>query len=169
MKGRDKRFVAVHRGGPLSREHHNQLIIWATDCAEHVFPFFEDQSKAGRLLDALGAARAWAKGKISVGEARKASLGAIAVANESVNQAAIAVARAIGHAVATAHMADHSLGAAEYALKAVKAIGGATDSERIWQDDHLPPQIKELVLSARNAKRFMPKRLQNTPSKYNEE
>ena len=34
--------------------------------------------------------------------------------------AEIAVARAIGHTVATAHMADHSLGAALYALKAVK-------------------------------------------------
>ena len=33
---RDKRFVAEHRGGPLKKEQHYQLINWACDCAEHV-------------------------------------------------------------------------------------------------------------------------------------
>jgi hypothetical protein len=46
---------------------------------------------------------------------------AIAVANESSSNAvSVALARAVGHAVATAHMADHSLRAADYALKAIK-------------------------------------------------
>ena len=60
----------------------------------------------------------------------KASLGAHAVARESFNPISIAVARSIGQAIATAHMADHSLGAAFYALKAVKHASKSTDEER---------------------------------------
>ncbi len=97
-------------------------------------------------------AKEWEKGNASVGDARKASLGAIAVANESSNPTAIAVARSVGHAVATAHMADHSLGAALYALKAVKNAGKSIDAERKWQNEQLPSEIKELVLTARSKK-----------------
>lgn len=39
---RDKRFIAVHRGGPLSKEQHYQLISWAHTCTEHVLPLFGD-------------------------------------------------------------------------------------------------------------------------------
>lgn len=146
---RDKRFVAVHRGGPLSKEHHRLLVSWAHDCAEHVLPLFGSNGIDERLNNALKTAKAWAGGEVSVGDARNASLAAIAVANESLNPAAIAVARSVGHAVATAHMADHSLRAAEYALKAIKAAGKSTEIERNWQDSHLPSEITQLVLSAR--------------------
>jgi uncharacterized protein GlcG (DUF336 family) len=94
-------------------------------------------------------AKEWKEGKATVGEARKASLGAIAAARESTSQIAIAVARSIGHAVATAHMADHSLGAAWYALKAVENAGKSVEKERKWQDDQLPVEIRKLVLEAR--------------------
>jgi hypothetical protein len=167
---RDMRFVAEHRGGPLKREQHRQLMEWACECAEHVLPLYGEKTDA-RLTYALHVAREWKIGKATVGEARKASLGAIAAANEllapdaAANEllardaavvkdghsvsAAIAVARAVGHAVATAHMADHSLGPAWYALKAVKCAGMSLEAERKWQDECLVPEIKELVLSAR--------------------
>jgi hypothetical protein len=64
------------------------------------------------------------------------------------NKSATAAARAAGHAVATAHMADHCLGAALYALKAVEATGAAADVERVWQMQQLPNQVWELVVSA---------------------
>ena len=145
---RDKRFIAEHRGGPLKKQQHFQLIKWASDCAENVlFLFGENIDK--RLVNALNMAKAWIHGDASVGDARKASLGAIAVANESSNPCAIAVARSVGHAVATAHMADHSIRAASYAIKAVKLAGKSMQTERTWQDEHLPSEIKTLVLSAR--------------------
>ncbi len=150
---RDKRFIAEHRGGPLKKEQHYQLIKWACDCSEHVLHLFGEKIDE-RLKNALNVAREWREGNASVGEARKASLGAIAVAKESSNLTAIAVARSVGHAVATAHMADHSLGAAWYALKAVKNAGKSIDAERKWQDEQLPSEIKELVLTARKAKKF---------------
>lgn len=145
---RDKRFVAVHRGGPLKKEQHRQLIRWACDCAENVLPLFGNEID-DRLLNALLVAKKWENGEASVGEARNASLDAIAVANEVTNPTSVLVARSVGHAVATAHMADHSLGAALYALKAVKETGKSIEAERKWQNEQLPSEIKELVLTSR--------------------
>jgi hypothetical protein len=143
---RDKRFVAVHRGGPLTKERHYLLMRWACDCAKHILPLF-GRKIDGRLKNALSVAEEWRKGKASVGEARKASLGAIAVANELSDPTAIAIARAVGHAVAVAHAADHSLGPALYALKAVKSTGKSPDRERKWQLGRLPSEVKELILT----------------------
>ncbi len=146
---RDKRFITEHRGGSLTREQHRQLIIWAGDCAEHIMLACNEISDR-RLANALLLAREWAKGNATVGEARKAAMEAIAVANDSSNPALKAVARSVGHAVATAHMADHSLKAAEYALKTARLAGCSTDAERKWQDEHLGRGIIELVHTAVN-------------------
>lgn len=150
---RDKRFVAAHRGGVLSKDHHHQLMKWAADCAEHVLPLIGEQPDH-RLLESLQTARAWARAEIPVGNAQKAAWQSHAVAREAKNPASIAVARAVGQAVATAHMADHSLGAVLYALKAVKAVGKSIEAEKTWQINQVPFEIKELVLSALTSSRF---------------
>ena len=64
----------------------------------------------------------------------------------------IAIARGIGHTVATAHMADHAPGAAEYVLKALAIEGKPMNAEREWQNNALPPEIRELVLVSREKK-----------------
>ena len=150
---RDKRFIAEHRGGPLTKEQHYQLITWACDCAEHVLPLFGEPID-DRLKNALLIAREWARGNASTGDAMKGSLSAHAVARESSDPTAIAVARSVGQAVATAHMADHALGAAWYALKVVKYAGISVDAERRWQDEQLPPEITDLVLTARKSRKI---------------
>ncbi len=151
---RDRRFVAVHRGGLLSLEHHRLLMRWAHDCAEHVLPLLGDTELDERVRHALEIARVWERGEVPTGTAMKASLGAHAAARAATTPTATFVARAIGQAVATAHMADHSLGPAWYALQAVKSAGQSVDAERIWQDQHMPPEVAELVLSAREDKRI---------------
>lgn len=148
MPVRDRRFVAAHRGGPLDIVKHRLLAIWAAECAEHVLPIFEQCSQDERPRIAIEMARAWARGEITVGAARKASVAAHAAAREIKNPAATAVARAAGHAVATAHMADHSLGPALYAVKAVEAIGASAEAERSWQIDRLPEALREWVILA---------------------
>lgn len=102
-----------------------------------------------RLQNALEVGKSWAEGKATVGEARKAAVNCLTVARDVSDAASEAVARSVGHAVATAHMADHSLRAALYALKAVKSIGGSVESERCWQDAHLPVEVRELLFSER--------------------
>jgi hypothetical protein len=148
---RDKRFIAEHRGGLLKKAQQRQLIMWACGCSKHVMPFFGEKVD-DRLNNALRVAKEWGKGNASVGDARKASLEAIAVANECSDPVSIAVARSVGHAVATAHMADHSLGAALYVLKAVKSAGKSMEEEREWQNEQLPREIRELVLTSRREK-----------------
>lgn len=144
---RDKRFVAEHRGGPLNKVQHKQLIIWAVACAEHVLPLLGEEID-DRLVYALSIAREWEKDKVPVGYAMKASQGAHKVARESSDPGKIAIARAVGHAVATAHMADHSQGSALYALKAVKIAGNSVEEEKKWQIGQLPFPIRELIISS---------------------
>ena len=158
---RDLRFKAVHRGGPLDLERHRQLALWAAACAERVLPLFARRHpRDDRPRRAIKTARAWAAGEVSVGEARKAAFAAHAAAREASDVAAREAARAAGHAVATAHMADHALGPAWYAIRAVQvsldqpAGVKAAERERAWQDKHLPPSIRDLVLSAREAPKF---------------
>jgi hypothetical protein len=123
-------------------------MLWAWKCVEHVLPLMATVDE--RLTNAIMIAREWTRDDASVGEARNASFGAIAVANELTNPMEMAVARAVGHLVATAHMADHSLRAADYALKSIKLASKSVDTERAYQDNQLPPDVRELVLSARS-------------------
>jgi hypothetical protein len=148
---RDKRFVAEHRGGPLKKEQHRQLMSWACTCAQNVM-FLLHEKTDERLIKALNVARAWAAGTATVGEARKAAAGAHSVARETDNPVVTAVSRALGHTVATAHMADHAPGSALYALKALKLAGKPVDVEKNRQREILPPQIRELVISSLNSK-----------------
>ncbi len=145
---RDRRLVAVHRGGPLDLARRRLLAAWAADCAEHVLPYFEKCNSDERPRRAIETARAWARGEVSVGDARKAAVAAHAAARGATSKPATAAARAAGHAVATAHMADHGLGPAIYGLKAVKAAGAPTDTERAWQLAQLPDEVRALVISA---------------------
>lgn len=135
----------------MKKEQHRQLIKWACDCCEHILSFYVGEVDE-RIYKALLVAKSWEKGRASVGDARNAALDAIAVANEASNPVSDSIARSVGHAAATAHMADHSLVAAFYALKAVKKAGKSIDAERKWQNEQLPAEIMELVLDIRNKK-----------------
>jgi hypothetical protein len=151
---RDRRFVAVHRGGPLDVAKHRLLAVWAADCAERLLQLFEECSRDDRPRRAVEIARAWARGDASVGDCQKAAVGAHAAARSVTNESAIAAARAAGHAVATAHAADHSLGPVIYGQKAVEAAGGSTDNEQAWQLEKLPDEVRELVVSALQRRRI---------------
>ena len=142
---RDQRFVAVHRGGPLDRESHVVLARWAADCAERVLHLFTRHSNDRRPQAALDVARQWANGEVKTGVAMKASLAAHAAARSVSDKAAIAAARAAGQAVATAHFADHSMGALLYALKAREAAGLPSGAELKLQLARLPAPLRKPV------------------------
>lgn len=150
---RDIRFVAEHRGGLLKKEDHCLLMNWACDCAEHVFPLYGD-IKDLRVKKAISAGRDWAEGIAPVGDAIKAAREVHSAAGESTDSLFAVIARSVGHAAATAHMADHCVGAAGYALKAVRIAGKPVDEERKWEGDKLSLKVRELVLSAREMKRI---------------
>jgi hypothetical protein len=151
---RDPRFVAVHRGGLLDARQHHQLASWAAECAYHVLPFFTAKyPKDARPGIAIETARAWSRGEATVSQARAAAFSAHRAARSVSDAVARAVARSAGHAAATAHMADHELSAAYFAIKAVHQASAksealmAGESECRWQQEQLPDAIRELVLS----------------------
>jgi hypothetical protein len=105
---------------------HRYSAIWAADCAERVLGHFETICPGEkRPLQAILCARAWARGEVTVGDARAAAFAAHAVARAVEDPAARAAARAAGHAAATAHVADHAKHAAAYAAKAKSAACGS--------------------------------------------
>jgi hypothetical protein len=151
---RDPRFVAIHRGGLLDEPTHRLLAAWAADCAEHVLLLFvakcPDDDRPARAIET---ARAWSRGEATVTEAREAAFAAHAAARDATDPVAREVARACGHAVATAHMADHELGAPFYAIRAVRLASPASEEQAAgqrecrWQRERLSDPIRELVLS----------------------
>jgi len=151
---RDNRFRAEHRGGPLSIHHHHLLAAWAADCACRVLSIFEDDNPNDtRPRKAISIARLWADGDITVGDARDASISAHGAAREAGKRPAQFAARSAGHAAATAHMADHALRSAMYAVKAIMELNASKNTEALaiqevsWQTDNLPVEIRDLVLS----------------------
>src|SRR6195256_5124627 len=75
---------------------------------------------------AAAAARAWARGEVTMTRARAAGGHAMAAARD-LRGAARHAAYAAGQAGAVAHVAAHELGAAAYAIKAARA--GAPEGE----------------------------------------
>ncbi|MDB6059447.1 MAG: hypothetical protein JWO95_3291 [Verrucomicrobiales bacterium] len=151
---RDKHFVAEHRGGLLPMRDHRLLTRWAADCAEHILEAVWTNEKDRRPFQAVEQARAWSRGENRVGDCQKAAVAAHAAARACKDPAAIAAARCAGHAVATAHMADHCFGVG-YALRAAGLAGMDVEKERAWQKKHLPRQIRNLVLSGEEHRRAL--------------
>ena len=150
-KVRDPRFITVRRGGSLQDDDHRLLAVWAADCAQHVLHHFE-QARPGddRPRRAIDLGRAWARGEITMTEARTAAGHANAAARD-LTGAAREAAYAAGQAGAVAHVAAHELGAAAYAIKAARAASpeARLDAGRLecqWQRAQLPDEIRELVL-----------------------
>lgn len=142
---RDIRFKAEHRGWPLNKENHKKLILWACSCVEHVLVLLDWEIDT-RIENALSVAKKWGKWKASVGDARNAAFKVLELARESSNPLEITIARATGHAVATAHMADHAVLSALCCLKAVKLVEKSVADEQKWQNETMPKEVKELIL-----------------------
>jgi thymidine phosphorylase len=149
---RDPRLVTIRRGGTLTDSDHHLLALWAASCAEHVLALFESaRPDDPRPRDAIEHARAWARGEVTMTEARAAGGHAMGAARD-LSGAARFAAYAAGQAGAVAHVAAHELGAAAYAIKAARAAApegeaeAAGRHERRWQRDQLPEAVRELVL-----------------------
>jgi len=128
-KQRDPRFITIRRGGTLTDRDHHLLAPWAADCAGHVLPLFEaarpDDERPRRAIEL---ARAWVRGEVKMTVSRAAAGHANAAARDLSGGTRYA-AYAAGQAAAVAHVAAHELGAAAYAIKAVRAAAPEGESE----------------------------------------
>ena len=127
------------------------LAVWAADCAERTLPLFETVAPDDtRPRDAIDGARAFARGELRIGPARSLSIAAHAAAREVGDPAAVAAARAAGHAAAPAHMASHARGVPAYAgIARARAApddpAAATDEVR-WAAGHASPTLRDVLL-----------------------
>jgi hypothetical protein len=151
-KVRDPRLVTIRRGGTLTDPHHQLLALWAAACAEHVIGLFESaQPDDPRPRVAIDHARAWVRGEAKMMQARRAAGHAQAAARD-LRGAPRYAAYAAGQAAVVPHVAAHELGAAAYAIKAVRAATPKDEAEwagRVecrWQRDQLPEEIRDLVV-----------------------
>ncbi len=128
-KDRDPRFITIRRGGTLTDSDHRLLALWAATCAEHVLHLFESvQPSDLRPRQAIEQIRAWARGEITMSQARAAGGYAMAAAKE-LSGAARHAAYAAGQSAVVAHVAAHELGAAAYAIKAARAAAPVSEGE----------------------------------------
>ena len=151
-KDRDPRFITIRCGGTLTDSDHGLLALWAAACAEHVLYLFESvQPSDPRPRQAVERARAWACGEVKMSQSRAAGGHAMAAAR-GLTGAARHAAYAAGQAAVVAHVAADELGAAAYAIKAVRAAAPGREGENAgklecrWQREQLPDAVRELVL-----------------------
>jgi len=147
---RDPRLVTIRRGGTLTDDDHRLLALWAAECAEHVVDLFEQvRPDDARPREAIAAARAWAAGDLPMMQARARGGHAMGAARPLTGAARFAACSA-GQAACVGHVAEHDLGAAAYAIKAVRSAypddPGAGRVERDWQRSRLPDPVRSLVL-----------------------
>ncbi|GAA3711610.1 hypothetical protein GCM10022204_33010 [Microlunatus aurantiacus] len=150
---RDPRLITLRRGGSLSDADHHRLALWAALCAEHVLGLFEAEAPDDpRPRQAIEGARAWVVGELAMRAARALGGHAMAAARPLRGSARFA-AYAAGQTACVAHVPEHDLGAAAYAIKAARAAvlpaeaEAAARAECAWQRDQLPPEIRDLVLA----------------------
>lgn len=149
---RDLRLVTIRRGGLLTETDHHLLAMWAATCAEHVLPLFEEPNSGDtRPRDAIAAARAWARGEAKMMNTRAMGGHAMGAARP-LRGAPRFAAYAAGQAACVAHVPEHDLGAAAYAIKAVRAAAPPEmgqevgKTERDWQRRQIPDNLYDLVL-----------------------
>jgi hypothetical protein len=149
---RDPRMITVRRGGTLTDADHRLLALWAASCAEHVLPLFEHAvPDDARPRQAIGAARSWARGELPMMRTRAAGGHAMGAARPLRGGPRFA-AYAAGQAACVAHVPEHDLGAAAYAIQAARAAVPPAESEQVrrrecsWQRAQLPPQLRDLVI-----------------------
>jgi hypothetical protein len=150
---RDPRLVTIRRGGTLTDDDHCLLALWSAACAEHVLPLFEaarpDDARPRRAIEAV---RAWTLGEVPMMQARAAGGHAMAAARD-LRGASRHAACAAGQAAVVAHVAEHDLGAAAYAIRAAVAAAPTSEVDAIraqecrWQRDQLPEPVRALVLA----------------------
>ncbi|MDR0468807.1 MAG: hypothetical protein LBH09_02415 [Peptococcaceae bacterium] len=152
---RDKRLITIRRGGTLSDEDHHLLAIWAAECADHVLHYFEeicpDDDRPRRAVES---ACAWVDGEMTMKQARFAAGAAQDAAREvkALSEAARLAALSAGQAAVVAHVAEHELGAAAYAIRAAMTASPKDDREMArrqemeWQRSKLPEKIRTLVI-----------------------
>lgn len=129
-------------------------MSWALAMIEHLIPHLSTSAHS-LLLEALVVGNRWNEGSVGTGEAMRMSRAVHKHAQAIADPVYKLFCRAVGQAVATAHMADHSMGPVYYGRQLVKLLGMDADKELAWQLatlQKLCPSLVEVVKQALSEK-----------------
>lgn len=102
----------------INQKDKKTLIIWATDCAEHILHYFEEKYPSDdRPRKAIEIGRSWIRAEINCNSARNAASDAHAAARDVIDDMACAAARIAGQACSIAHSAGHAMAIIYYTTK----------------------------------------------------
>lgn len=118
-------FIIERRGGPLTEEDHKSLMKWALLVIENANKVLNYKNP-----EELDIAYKWVEGKAKVIDCMKASREIHKRAKDEKDEVFKTYLRAIGHTIATAHMADHCMGASLYTQKCFKMQSLDIEKER---------------------------------------
>lgn len=118
-------FILERRGGPLTKEEHLSLMKWALLVIEH-----GNKTLKLKISKELEIAYSWKEEKASVKDCMDASRRVHKAARDIEDDFLRCYTRAVGQSIATAHMADHSMGASLYIQKCFKMKGLDIEKER---------------------------------------
>ena len=117
---------------------------WALAMVEHLAIYLCVPIEA-RVGEALEVGRGWSEGRVGTGEAIASSRAVHRHARGIEDPVYKLFCRSVGQAVATAHMADHSLGPIYYGHKLMKLLDQDAEKEGSWQLSKLQELCPELV------------------------
>jgi len=134
----------------LSEAERRLVAAWAADCAERTMALFDAEASGDERLRVLIArTRAFARGELNTAEEIRRRFTSGVSATDIKSPVATAALRAAGQAVAVCHMGAHALGAAAYAVEAIRLANqnrpGAVEDEIRWQVDHMSPAVRDAL------------------------
>ena len=136
----------------LSEKDRRLVAGWAADCAERVLGLFESElPQDDRPRNLIKRTRAFADGSANIAdEIRDRFKGGVG-RSDVESESAMAAARSAGQAFAVAHMGAHALGAAGYAVKAVRLANRdnptVAEGEIQWQVGHMTDEVRTALKS----------------------
>ncbi|MDE6661354.1 MAG: hypothetical protein K2J93_05995 [Anaeroplasmataceae bacterium] len=122
----------------------NQVVLakWSLKLAKHIIHIANfDTNRYPEIQEGFEMNELWQIGKARMHDVRQIGFKIHRLAREQSDELSKTIFRVIGHAIASAHMKEHSLVASDYAIKVVNLLYmnnlDKVKEERIWQLDKL--------------------------------
>lgn len=103
----------------------DQVILakWSLEIAKHILEIAEiEYLKIDEIVDGFKINELWQQGKARIYDVRKAGFSIHKLTRDSDNEIYTVALRVVGHAVASAHMKEHSMVASDYAVKVINLL-----------------------------------------------
>ena len=114
----------------MRKQKHRTLVMWSLECSsDAVNTLISNYPNDTRIKEAITLCTLWSQGKVKMPIAKKALLGAHALAKDITDKSDIALCHAVGQACATIHVETHAIGLPIYELTSIVYKYGINNCE----------------------------------------